>query len=90
MVRSARSARVVIIRFGDIVRRPKSLDQIMADMAAQGITVSVSTRDVTSVSGRIGQAAKDAGIYWCVICGGGAGHDSDGHEPQVASKGDKS
>jgi len=57
----------------------KSLAQIMADMAAQGITVSVTSRSPESASGLIGQAAKDAGNYWCVVCGGGAGHDSDGH-----------
>lgn len=59
---------------------PKTLAQIMADMAADGVTVTVSTRNPDSVSGLIGQAAKDAGNYRCVICGGGAGHDSAEHD----------
>lgn len=61
----------------------KSVDQIMADFAAQGITVSTS-KPKGLVTEIIRDSAKRTGNYWCSKCKAAADHDDEGHLPSSA------
>jgi hypothetical protein len=56
----------------------KSLDQIMAEMADMGVTVSTSAPK-GAVTALIRDSAKRTGNYWCSKCKAAADHDDEGH-----------
>lgn len=62
---------------------PKSVDQIMAELASQGITVSTSNPK-GAVTAIIRDSAKRTGNYYCSKCKAAADHDDEGHEPSDA------
>lgn len=62
---------------------PKSVDQIMAEFAAMGVTISTS-QPKGAMAAIIRDSAIRTGNYWCSKCKAAADHDDEGHEPSDA------